>query len=95
MLVLPEILEQDHGQKVRPGKTARRHMEGRRRRPGDCSRELASVVFVGRSQRFGVFVSPVAGLMLSSLFLESTHSPPIQWRGFRAGDQCVQVRLSQ
>jgi hypothetical protein len=29
--VLPEILEQDHGQKVRPGKTARRHLEGRRR----------------------------------------------------------------
>jgi hypothetical protein len=30
-LVLPELLEQDHGQKVRPGKAARRHMEGRRR----------------------------------------------------------------
>ncbi len=30
-LVLPELLEQDHGQQVRPGKAARRHMEGRRR----------------------------------------------------------------
>jgi hypothetical protein len=30
-LVLPELLEQDHGQQVRPGKAARRHMEGCRR----------------------------------------------------------------
>ena len=33
-LMLGELLEQDHGQKVRPGKAARRHME-RRRRLGD------------------------------------------------------------
>ena len=30
-LVLAELLEQDHGQQVRPGKAARRHMEGRGR----------------------------------------------------------------
>ena len=30
-LVLPELLEQDHGQQARPGKAARRHMERRRR----------------------------------------------------------------
>ena len=30
-LMLAELLEQDHGQQVRAGKAARRHMEGRRR----------------------------------------------------------------
>ena len=30
-LMLAELLEQDHGQKVGPGKTTRRHMERRRR----------------------------------------------------------------